>query len=82
MRYVDSPSRNHILVLEGCSISQTLSIKQITDLGIKKIAEDLRTLKIANTPLYKLRSIVNRKSKVIVIRASHDMGHIDVDCIL
>jgi len=90
MLHVDALSRNHVLVLEGCTFSQTLSIKQKTDMEIKKIAEDLEN---CEHPLYELRNgLVYRKSKDRllfyvpsemrdnIIRASHDdMGHIGVE---
>lgn len=37
MRHVYALSRNHVLVLEGFIFSQTLSIKQTTDVEIKKL---------------------------------------------
>lgn len=90
MHHVDALSRNHILVLEGCTFNQTLSIKQNTDSEIKKIAE---TLEKSEHPLYELRNgLVYRKNhdrllffvpsemRDHVIRANHDdMGHIGVD---
>jgi len=53
MLHVDALSRNHVLVLEGCTFSQTLSIKQTTDMEIKKIAKDLEN---CEHPLYELRN--------------------------
>lgn len=90
MQHVDALSRNHILVLEGCTFNQTLSIKQTSDIEIKNIAKDLE---IREHPLYELRNgLVYRKSKDKllfyvpaemrhhVLKASHDdMGHIGVD---
>jgi len=89
MQHVDALSRNHVLILEGCTFSQTLSIKQTDDIEINKIAKDLEN---SEHPLYELRNgLVYRKSKDKllfyvpsemrdhVIRASHDdMGHIGV----
>jgi len=37
MQHVDALSRNHILVIDGCTFNQTLSIKQSCDQEIKKL---------------------------------------------
>lgn len=52
MQHVDALSRNNVLVLEGCTFNQTLSIKQTTDVEIKKIARELEN---SEHPLYELR---------------------------
>jgi len=51
MQHVDALSRNHILVIEGCTFNQTLSIKQSCDPEIKNI---VRMLESTEHKLYEL----------------------------
>ncbi|XP_022160829.1 uncharacterized protein LOC111026944 [Myzus persicae] len=43
MQHVDALSRNHILVIEGCTFNQALSIKQSCDPEIKKLVKMLES---------------------------------------
>lgn len=61
MQHVNALSRNHILVLEGCTFNQTLSIKQSSDPEIRDI---IKLLENSEHKLYELRNgLVYRKSK-------------------
>lgn len=87
MQHVDALSRNHLLILEGCTFNQTLSIKQSSDHKIKEI---IKLLESSEHKQFELRNgLVYKKSKGRllfyvpaemcnhVIRSCHDdMGHI------
>jgi len=61
MQYVDALSRNHILILEGCTFNQTLSIKQSSDHKIKEI---IKLLETSEHKQFELRNgLVYRKCK-------------------
>lgn len=90
MQHVDALSRNHILVIEGCTFNQALSIKQSCYPEIKKI---VKMLESSEHKLYELRNgLVYRKSNgrllfyvpsdmcSNVIRSCHDdMGHVGIN---
>lgn len=61
MQHVDALSRNHILILEGCTFNQTLSIKQSSDHKIKEI---IKLLETSEHKQFELRNgLVYRKCK-------------------
>jgi hypothetical protein len=90
MQHVDALSRNHILVLEGWTFNQTLSINQSTDPAISEIFKSLENSK---NQFYELRNDffyrkfkgrllfyvpVNMRDQVI--RSCHDnMGHVGIN---
>jgi len=61
MQYVDALSRNHILILEGCTFNQTLSIRQSSDY---KVGEIIKLLESSEHKQFELRNgLVYKKCK-------------------